>query len=165
MEAAADLSDSPLPPEKCIHTVYPDLCMVPHSCNALVQRAIYLRQLGNVGIQTWMEVLEDAPDAGSEIADVATAIEQVWEASKAYAGESMQHMHITWWVFTTDQGPDQKAASALIRDDMFRDLFQLRSHMYCFLHIGHLIVKRQLDGMGAYWSKLAKVVNVWRSHG
>ena len=67
------------------------------------------------------------------------------------------------------QGPDQKAAQAYIDNDVRSQLTCFVWRQWCFQHVGHLIVKRQLTCADiffpSYFSGMAKFVNTWRAAG
>ena len=75
-------------------------------------------------------------------------------------------IHIRNFIICTDQGPDQKGAQAYIDHNVTSQLTCLVWRQWCFQHIGHLMVKRQLTCADSFFpqhfSGLAKFVNTWR---
>ena len=94
------------------------------------------------------------------IRDPALTDDERWGHIKA------MRIHIRNFIICTDQGPDQKGAQAYIDHDVTSQLTCLVWRQWCFQHIGHLMVKRQLTCADSffpqYFSGLAKFVNTWR---
>ena len=55
-----------------------------------------------------------------------------------------QQVHIRWFVFGSDQGPDEKQCDKLIGMDVADLLLTLKVRAWCLKHILNLITKRQL---------------------
>ena len=70
-------------------------------------------------------------------------------------------------MFTTDQGPDQVAASKLLQRDVEESVTDIVIAQWLLAHVFHLMVKFQVQQLynGKYFGSLAKVVNLWRSRG
>lgn len=70
------------------HTTWTHLQKVPKNCTAMLQRAIFLRQIESVGIRTWL----DSP------------------AVLMQFPVSSRHVHLECWSFSTDAGGEQTIA-------------------------------------------------------
>ena len=165
-----------LPQVSSYKTIYPDVAKVPHSCGALEQRAMYLKQLRAAGVETWVD-----GHGGVDAADVAYSEHfedgRRWRISAGCSLDSYVHLKV--WLFASDQGTDQVACSEIMAREVNDKLLEWMIHQYCLEHVNHLMVKRQLarlsssgnplrkdlDQLGGYWSITAKVINTWRAHG
>jgi hypothetical protein len=165
-----------LPQVSSYKTIYPDVAKVPHSCGALEQRSMYLKQLRAAGVETWVD-----GHGGVDAADVAYS--EHFEDGRCWriaAGCSLDsYVHLKVWLFASDQGTDQVACSEIMAREVNDKLLEWMIHQYCLEHVNHLMVKRQLarlsssgnplrkdlDQLGGYWSITAKVINTWRAHG
>ena len=83
----------------------------------------------------------------------------------AWSEPSAGTCSLRWYVFTTDQGGDEKACGRLIDEEANRDPTVLVSRMWCLDHVGHLIVGHLLSKTMWYWSGLATFCNIWRATG
>ena len=101
-----------------IRRVYPDLQLLPPNHNAASQRLVYEQQLRCVGLQTWSD---PACTADDDCADFG-----------------LHHLRV--YCFTTDQGPDQKAALKQLTAEASADIWTWILHQYCVDHVLHLIV-------------------------
>ena len=120
---------------------YCDLIKIEGSCDGPLQHAIWLKQVQSIGVRMWRQVDLDAACAAGN--------------------------HVMVWVFTTDQGPDQVAASRLLERDVEESVTDIVIAQWCSAHVLHLTVKFQVQHLynGKYFGSLAKVVNLWRSRG
>ena len=82
--------------DRAFHRTYWDLFKIEGSCGGPLQHAVWLKQVQSIGVRMWGQ---DDPDAACA------------------AGN-----HVRVWVFTTDQGPDQVAASKLLQTWRSRSL-------------------------------------------
>ena len=75
--------------------------------------------------------------------------------------------HVRVWVFTTDQGPHQVAASRVRQSDVENSVIGIVTAQRCLAHVFHLMVKFQVQQLysGKFRGSLTKVVNLWRSCG
>ena len=93
-------------------------------------RAIYLKQIRGMGLLDWLD-------------------EPLWFApqrlSTSSADSVPQQIHIRWFVFGSDQGPDEKKCDKLIDMDVADSLLTLKVRAWCLRHILNLISKRQLQ--------------------
>ena len=123
------------------HRTSCDLIKVEGSCDERLQHAIWLQQVQSIGVRLWGQDDQDAA---------------------CVAGN-----HVRVWVFTTDQGPDQVAASKLLQRDVEESVTDIVIAQWCLAHVFHLMVKFQVQQSytGKYSSSLAKVVNLSRSRG
>ena len=113
------------------------------SFRSLEQRALFLKHVASTGIRLWTHDGE----AELQMADAAD------ERSTA----------ITIWIFSTDQGVDQKGVATCMSADVRQKPFVWMFRQWCLLHELALMVKTQLVSLGDYWGSLAKLINVWRS--
>jgi hypothetical protein len=111
-----------LEPDVLRSIVYADLQRVPPRCGGLEQRTLFCRQIENVGVRLWTH-------------NVHVDAAEPWESvmNKGY-------LHLTAWVFVTDQGADQKGAHSLIMREMANHLPIMLFRSWCFEHIIHLMV-------------------------
>eukprot|EP00959_Pyramimonas_sp_CCMP1952_P453591 9468466-Pyramimonas_sp.AAC.2 len=100
--------DHPIRPVKAINCVYSDALRVPEHNGAAEQRALYLKQVRSVGARDW---LHHPLHAGRD--DLADWCPQ--DGDRSFVGNKYFHMSV--WIFTTDQGGEQKAAARLIEAD------------------------------------------------
>lgn len=133
---AADQEFGPSPPHLS-WTIFPDPLPVPLSCGAIEQRCMFFKQLLAAGVRPWTQqfVLPD------------------------------NFLHLRVFVWSTDQGGDQKGAEKLMQADALPNSNTLMFRQWCLLHEIALCVKTQLTTLGTYWSMLAKLINVWRTSG
>lgn len=124
-------------PTKVSWTIFPDPLPVPLSCGAIEQRCIFFKQLMAAGVHPWTQQFV-MPD---------------------------NFTHLRVFVWSTDQGGDQKGCDKLMQADVKADLHTLMFRQWCLLHEIALCVKTQLTTLGTYWSMLAKLINVWRTSG
>ena len=122
------------PPVQILNRVYSDVQLVPTSSTGEAARAILLKQLTAVGMRTWL-----------------------------CEGGHAKFRHIAIYIFSSDQGPDMVRCDKLIGVDVrgFTNVIKLRQ--WCLEHQLHLMVKRQVARLGAYWSCLAKLIHCWRT--
>ena len=75
--------------------------------------------------------------------------------------------HTRIYTMVTDDGPDQKGCEKLVVKSMKDNPASLFCRFKCLLHQLHLIVGKQLKRLNplGYYSKIAKIINVWRSCG
>ena len=67
------------------------------------------------------------------------------------------HVHLSTFVFGTDQGPDQVYCDKLIRAEITHKPLTLCFRKWCNEHAAHLMVKRQLSRLGtSHWGDMAK---------
>ncbi len=145
----ADDDEYPVRPDCSSLTVFPDVQKLPEHSTAESARALYIRQLRNVGISTW-----DQPDWGR-----AAESEDAWitQADASY-------LHITVWLFTSDGGPDQMACMKDVAVEVDNYLTTWLIHTWCIEHVIHLMAKKNVCRAGkSYWATLAKVTHTWRS--
>ena len=90
-------------------------------------RAIYLKQILGTGLRDWLD-------------------ESLWYAPQRLSTRDNvpQQVHIRWFVFGSDQGPDEKQCDKLIDMDVADLLLTLKVRAWCLKHILNLITKRQL---------------------
>ena len=62
--------------------------------------------------------------------------------------------HVRVWVFTTDQGPDQVAASKLLQRDVAESVTDIVIAQWCLAHVFHLTVKFQVQQLVVPWQVL-----------
>lgn len=146
LEEPADASEDFVQPERPASdqlVVFPDVLPVPIKFGSVDQRAMHMKQITCVGARHWMQtdVWGDADDDT----------------------ESHNHCHLKIWIFSSDQGGDQQGANTLVMNDVFDALNVLMFRQFCMLHQVALVVKRTLSSLDPYWSRLAKLINVWRS--
>jgi hypothetical protein len=102
-------------PVKDLHRIYPDLVQVGESCDGKLQRAIFLKQLRSAGVGVWQNT------------------------------DSFSHpSHLRIWVFTTDQGPDQVAASKLMQSELVDSPTDILIHHFCLAHVYHLVALKDI---------------------
>lgn len=75
--------------------------------------------------------------------------------------------HTRIYTMVTADGPDQKGCEKLVARSMKNNPASLFCRFKCLLHQLHLIVGKQLKRLSplGYYSKVAKIINVWRSCG
>ena len=127
--------------DRPFHRTYCDLIKIEGSCDGPLQHAIWLKQVQSIGVRMWGLDDQDATCAAGN--------------------------HVRVWVFTTDQGPDQVAASELLQRDVEESVTGIEIVQWCLAHVFHLRVKFQIQKLysSKYFGSLAKVVNFWRSRG
>ena len=126
--------------ETGLHRTYSDLQRVPKKCDGVATRAMLLKQFAAVGARTWIESEQDENIIAGRI------------------------IHVSWYLFASDAGPDQFACDGLVDADLMHDHYKLKVRTFCIQHQIHLIVKRGILKLGAtYWSTLAKCVNCIRT--
>lgn len=133
-----DLSAEPLLDS---FTIFPDILPISPSFTGIDQRAMLFKQIRCAGVKDWLE----EPDFYEPL-----------------GAEDRQHVHLRVWIFNTDKGGDQQAASRMIGMDIADKSLCLHFHNYCLLHQLALITKRVLAVLDPHWSKVAKLINVWR---
>ena len=114
------------------HRTYFDLIKIEGSCDGPLQHAVWLKQVQSIGVRMW----------GQDDQDAALA-----------AGK-----HVRVRVFTTDQRPDQVAASKLLQKDVEESVsgvWRMSSTEWS---------SSRFSSCTKYFGSLAKVVNLWRSH-
>lgn len=119
--------------------IVPDLCYVPSPCTGNTMHALWVMQLQRCGLRCRF---------------VAPHTDQTFSCGVP---------HIQIWCFNTDSGGDQTASMAAMNKKCRSDLYCWYFWWPCFLHQIHLIVKKQLAQSPDYFSRMAKLVNVWRS--
>ena len=114
-------------PPNDIQEMWPDVQPVPLACGAIASRALFLKQMGQTGARTWLDLGEDDYDA---LVDTS-----------ALAGS---HVHLRIYILGTDQGGDQQGC----HKEMLKDFDGLPLVWYfrqwCLHHQLHLISKRQM---------------------
>ena len=108
-------------------THWADLAKIPDNCDGAMMRAIYLKQILGTGLRDWLD-------------------ESLWYAPQRLSTRDNvpQQVHIRWFVFGSDQGPDEKKCDKLIGMDVADLLLTLKVRAWCLKHILNLITKRQL---------------------
>ena len=127
--------------DRPFHRTYCDLIKIEGSCDGPLQHAIWLKQVQSIGVRMWRLDDQDASCAAGN--------------------------HVRVWLFTTDEGPDQVAASKLLQRDVEESVTDIVIAQWCLAHVVHLIVKFQVQQLynGKYFGSLAMMVNLWRSRG
>lgn len=117
-----------------------DLQFAPTGCTASHLVGTYETQLKSMGIPAFSQ-----NNSGSEF--------------------ELRHPRIICMV--SDDGPDQRGSEKLICSMVAKQPCVLFCRFKCILHQLHLIVGKQLKRLNAYgyYSKLAMVINTWRSCG
>ena len=116
------------------------------------QRALFLKQIRSLGCRTWLDKDEESKFCGLHIGD----------------GDKLpSYFHVRFFIFGTDQGPDQVSAYSSIEAECKDDLLLIICNTWCIRHVLHLIFKRHIALLERYKyvSKLAMIVNTWRSLG
>ena len=140
-------------PPKEVHIAWPDTAKVHAACTGVEVRAMYLLQCRSVGCPTWLD--GDCVSLG--------VLPSTSECDPESFG--ITSVHLRWYVFRTDQGPDEKMASKYVDRDIDERIMVLKVHSWCHRHALHLMAKRQLLLLDShcYFSRIAKLVNYWRS--
>ena len=137
------------PPVTFLHQMG-DLLQVPSSNTGVTQRAMYLRQLTNLGVPLWTE---------------STTAYDDWTLDDIEMGPS-SFFHVKVWVFNADSGPDQVSCDKIIDADVSDFALRIKLRTWCMRHKAHLIVKRQvvvLDKKIRYHGRTSQVVNTCRA--
>ena len=116
--------DAPVTEEFILYT---DLCPLESSNDGISQRAVYLKQLGSIGVQSWIEDI-----------DIARRMQVTFTEHDA-CDECPPYFHLRAFVFGADQGPDQKKCARLLQNDVADLLFILITHQWCTFHVLALI--------------------------
>ena len=91
----------PSKPARDFTHIYADLAKVPTNNNGITQRVLYLKQLKSVGVCTWEK---EEPEFEEE---------RTWSQQM-----TSPFVHLTCWLFGSDQGPDQKACSKMMAKEI-----------------------------------------------
>lgn len=121
-------------------TVFPDVLPMQIKFGSIEQRAMLMKQITCVGARHWMQG-------------------DVWDEFDA----DPNHRHLKIWLFSSDQGGDQQGSHLICMSDVADDATILMFRQFCMLHQVALIVKRTLASLDPYWSRLSKLINVWRA--
>ena len=74
--------------------------------------------------------------------------------------------HLQVWLWTSDQGPDQKGCNNIVRSEVSDNLFIWMFRQWCVLHVLHLMTSKQIKRLTQpHWSIMAKIANCWRASG
>lgn len=115
---------------------FPDVQYLPPNAGGSESFAVYQKQLLSIGCPGPQELIS----AGQDV-------------------------HLRVWLLCTDMGPDQVGASKLFAASLKGYATSWLLHSKCLLHQVHLVCKKQLELLESFYASIAKVVNVWRSHG
>eukprot|EP00959_Pyramimonas_sp_CCMP1952_P260338 5443308-Pyramimonas_sp.AAC.1 len=109
-----------------------DLMKIPSHSGGLECRAMYLKQCRSIGLQTWLDMsswLSHPKPSDVQPEDVDSVIQ------------------IRFFIFSSDNGPDQAKADRLIRDDIADQLYTLMLRAWCIRHQLHLCVTGDWGGV------------------
>jgi hypothetical protein len=106
-----------------LHRVYAEIAKVPASCTGVESRALFLKQMGEVGVESWLQ---------TEPHNTMMAITTPFDI----------HVHLKAVLFCTDKGGDQQTADSFVEVDTMTQLttFYIREWCRCLsrLHCLHL---------------------------
>ena len=113
----------------------------PGSVTGSVSRAMYIKQLEAVGMRLWSSLDYEMP--------INTHL----------------YKHLKLFLFTSDQGPDQKGYDKLIGQEIRPMTFVAKLRWWCSRHNAHLMIKKPLQRYmkGNFFRIIAKLVNTWRA--
>lgn len=131
------------PNHSCSRVELADLQLVSATSDGPFVRSLYLKQLLSLGARSWLH------EAESRDVVLAPGHENV--------------VDVTFYVFTTDAGPDQRGSWSLVLADLAARPSTVAFKQWCLRHQAAIISKNQLAAFGRYWGSLAKCVHVWRA--
>ena len=105
--------------DRPFHRTHCDLIKIEGLCDGPLQHAIWLKQVQSIGVRMWGQDDRGAPSAAGN--------------------------HVREWVFTTDQGPEEVAASKLLQRDVQESVTDIVIGQWCVAHVFHLMVKFQVQ--------------------
>ena len=113
----------------CVHRVFPDLASPPNAGGA-EQRLLYMKQVKHSGLPTWTDALPFEPFEPLEPLN----------GPDQHVARDVCVTHVRFWIMVSDQGPDQKAADALMNSDIEIVAHQMKFKESCVDRIAHPMV-------------------------